>query len=84
MNTENEIQALKERNIRVELDKAWETSFTRRIFICAITYIVASAWLYIIGEKGIWLKAVVPVAGYILSTISIPQIRKIWSKKYGS
>ena len=30
---ENEIIKIKERNKRVELDKAWETSWTRRICI---------------------------------------------------
>ena len=33
MKIENEIKKIKERNKRVELDKAWETSYTRRIFI---------------------------------------------------
>jgi hypothetical protein len=78
MDIENTIKELRNRNSRVEIDKAWETSYTRRISISIITYVVAVLWLYLINESGIWLKSVVPVAGYILSTISIPQIRKIW------
>ena len=31
---EKEILKIKERNKRVELDKAWETSWTRRICSC--------------------------------------------------
>lgn len=75
---EIEIQTLKERNKKVEIDKAWETSLTRRISIFLITYFVAVLWLYLIDEKAIWLKAVVPAVGYILSTITIPQIKRIW------
>lgn len=33
---ENEIAKIKERNKRVELDKAWETSWTRKICILYI------------------------------------------------
>jgi hypothetical protein len=40
-----EIDEIKERNRRVELDKAWETSVTRRVAIMTLTYLVASFWL---------------------------------------
>ena len=75
---EIEIQKLKKRNARVETDKAWETSLTRRTFIAFVTYLVAAVWLHLIHESNIFLKAVVPVAGYVLSTFSIPQLKKIW------
>lgn len=79
-NLEIEIQNLKERNKKVELDKAWERSWTRRIFIAFVTYFVASLWLHLIKDNSIWLKAFVPTFGYILSTISIPQLKKVWIK----
>jgi hypothetical protein len=75
------IQKIEERNKRVEMDKAWEVSWTRRVFILAMTYIVASVWLYIIQENHILLKAMVPTIGYLLSTLSIPQIKKLWISK---
>ena len=37
---EKEIIQIKERNKRVELDKKWETSWTRKICIMILTYIV--------------------------------------------
>jgi hypothetical protein len=80
MNIEQEIGALRERNARVESDKAWETSMARRVFIATMTYIVATIWLSIIGESGIWLKACVPTGGYLLSTLSLPFVRKRWLK----
>lgn len=80
MEIEQEIQNLKERNIKVEIDKAWETSLTRRVFIALVTYVFASIWLHYLNEKAIFLKAVIPTTGYILSTLSIPQLKKFWLK----
>ena len=73
-----EISTLKERNRRVGIDKAWETSRTRRIFIASVTYGTAVLWLYVISEHNILLKAVVPTAGYLLSTLSLPILKRYW------
>ena len=73
-----DVEEIKKRNNRVELDKAWETSWTRRIFIGAMTFIIASIWLKIIDGENIFLKALIPTGGYILSTLSLPAIKKIW------
>lgn len=37
---DKEIRDIKLRNSRVELDKKWETSWTRRLCICFMTYII--------------------------------------------
>ena len=37
MELEKEIEEIKKRNIRVEKDKAWETSFTRKVCIAILT-----------------------------------------------
>lgn len=79
MNIEKEIEAIKERNQRVEIDKAWEVSWTRRLFIAAVTYIIASVWLVLIHDTDPFLKALIPTVGYILSTLSLPIIKKWWS-----
>ena len=73
-----DVEEIKKRNNRVELDKAWETSWTRRIFIGAMTFIIASIWLKIIDGENIFLKALIPTGGYILSTLSLPAIKRIW------
>ncbi len=39
-NLEKEIAEIKKRNQRVEADKAWETSWTRRILVLVLTYLV--------------------------------------------
>ena len=74
-----EIEIIKKRNKRVELDKRWETSFTRRLCICILTYIVVVIYTYVISKIfNIFLSSLVPVIGFSLSTLSLKGIRKIW------
>lgn len=76
-----EIEKIKERNARVELDKRWETSWTRRIVICLLTYIVVLIYSATINKiANVWLSSLVPVIGFTLSTLSLRFIRKIWEK----
>ena len=79
-----EIQALKERNKKVEADKAWETSFTRRTVIAVMTYIVMVIFLILIKIPSPFLNALVPTIGFILSTLTLTFIKNKWlSKIYG-
>jgi hypothetical protein len=78
MDLEQEIQKISERNKKVELDKAWETSWARRLFIAGITYVVAFIWLVLLDESIPHLKALVPVGGYLLSTLSLPPLKRWW------
>ena len=83
MNFEEEIKKIQERNRRVEMDKAWETSYTRRICIMILTYIVVIVYSYLVREyDNIFLSSLVPVIGFTLSTLSLKLIRKVWEKKY--
>ena len=78
---ENEIAKIKERNKRVELDKAWETSWNRKICICILTYIVVVIYSYLINKNNnIWLSSLVPVIGFTLSTVSLNLVRTVWEK----
>ena len=43
---ENEIVKIKERNKKVELDKAWETSWTRKMCIGILTYSCSSIFTF--------------------------------------
>lgn len=81
-NLEEELARIKERNLRVEADKAWETSLFRKLFISAITYVVASLALYSIGVDDFYLGAIIPTLGFLLSTLSLPAIKKWWLKRY--
>ena len=78
---EEEIEAIKARNKRVETDKAWETSWTRRICIMVLTYGVVVLYSATISKiSNFWLSSVVPVMGFLLSTLSLRLIRSLWEK----
>ena len=78
---EERIKQIEERNKRVELDKKWETCFTRKICIMALTYIVVIIYSYIVREyDNILLSSLVPVIGFTLSTLSLKLVRKLWEK----
>ena len=75
---QKEIENIKDRNRRVEMDKAWEVSWTRRVFIAAITYGLAGVWLMQIEANNPWLNAFVPTGGYLLSTLTLPILKNWW------
>lgn len=77
------LAAIQERNKRVEVQKAWETSFTRRFFIAVVTYLTAYVFMrYALGSGRPYLDALVPTCGYLLSTFSLPLIRERWMTQY--
>ena len=73
-----EIKKIQKRNRRVSIDKAWEVSSTRRFFVASLIYIIATLWLVTIGDSLALLKAIVPSLGYIISTFSLPMVKKQW------
>jgi hypothetical protein len=77
---DQDIRQIKERNQRVEADKAWETSAVRVASIAIITYIVVVVFLYVIDAANIFLSALIPVVGFILSTQSLPILKRWWIK----
>ena len=77
-----ELEEIKQRNKRVELDKKWETSYTRKICICILTYIVVLIYSNMINKtNNIFLSSLVPEIGFFLSTLSLKIIRRLWEKK---
>lgn len=72
------IERLETRNKKVESDKAWETSWTRRSSIMLLTYIVVVSYLYFVIHIDPWVNALVPVFGFFLSTLSISLVKKYW------
>lgn len=79
---EKNVEEILERNKRVELDKKWETSTTRKVCIAVLTYIVVVIYSILISKtSNIFLSSLVPVIGYTLSTLSLKAVRKVWEKK---
>ncbi len=74
---EERLDAIEKRNAIVEADKNWEVSLVRRVSVAILTYLVICLFLYITNETDILLKALVPVLGFILATLSLRFIRKL-------
>ena len=77
---ESEIKQIKARNHKVEGDKAWETSWLRRILIIFFTYIFAVLWLTLADTTNPFLGAIVPCAGFLLSTLTIYSVKSVFIK----
>jgi hypothetical protein len=77
---EKEINKLKERNKRVELDKSWETSFARRALLAIFTYLAIGFYLNAIHVDNPWLNAIVPSIAFLLSTLTLPYFKNLWIK----
>ena len=75
-----EITNIKERNKRVELDKSWETSYTRRGLLTLFTYLAIGVYLKVINIEQPWLNAIVPAVAFMLSTLTLPWFKKIWMR----
>lgn len=77
---EDRLQKIEERNKRVELDKKWETSWTRKISILCLTYGVVACFLIFIHKEDPFINAVVPPIGFLLSTLVLKKVRHVWQK----
>ncbi|OGY93960.1 MAG: hypothetical protein A2406_03595 [Candidatus Komeilibacteria bacterium RIFOXYC1_FULL_37_11] len=75
-----EIEEIKKRNQRVEADKAWETSWTRKIVISILTYIVIVVFFYFAGLPKPFINAIIPAFAFILSTLTVPFFKNWWLK----
>ena len=79
-----EIEEIKERNRRVESDKSWETSWTRRGILATLTYIVVVIFLFSIDAPYPFLNALIPPIGYLIQQWTLPFAKKWWIEKmYG-
>ena len=76
------VELIEKRNKRVETDKAWEVSTTRKVCIMVLTYIIVIIYSYFVRNyDNIFLSSMIPVIGYTLSTLSLGVVRKSWEKK---
>jgi len=75
---EQEIQDIKKRNKRVEADKAWETSWTRKVLIAILTYILIVIFFYFAQLPKPFINSIIPAVAFIISTWTLPIFKKIW------
>jgi len=74
------LKIIEERNQRVENNKAWETSWTRRFLLILFTYLAVAFYLRSINISSPWINAIVPAMAFLISTLTMPFFKKIWLK----
>lgn len=79
---EQEIVDIRERNVRVEMEKAWERSFFRKGVIAVLTYAVVVLFFFVAQLPHPLINALVPTFGFLLSTLSLPFFQKIWFRYF--
>jgi len=72
------VDELEARNRRVEADKKWEISYTRRVLLIFFTYIAIGLYMWAIAVPRPWLNAIVPSVGFLLSTLTLPFFKDLW------
>jgi len=77
---EERIAQIEQRNKTVEKDKTWETSYTRRLVIALFTYLSIALYLKFVVRIEPWLNAIIPTVGFLLPTLSLPYIKRVWEK----
>lgn len=73
---EKRIEQLEARNRRVEADKAWEISWTRKVSLMLLIYIVVVFYLKFVVHIDPWINGLVPVIGYFLSTLTLTFLKQ--------
>lgn len=77
---EAEISKIKERNRRVEADKAWETSSERKVLVFILTYLVIVSFFLFADLPNPYISSIVPAVAFILSTMSLSIFKDLWIK----
>ncbi|OGE31039.1 hypothetical protein A2631_05150 [Candidatus Daviesbacteria bacterium RIFCSPHIGHO2_01_FULL_44_29] len=78
MSLEERVSAIEARNQRVEADKAWEVSTTRKVMIVTVTYLTMLLLMASIGVDRPFISALIPTTGFFLSTLSLSFIKQQW------
>lgn len=76
------VSKIENRNKKVELDKSWETSLTRKLLVAVLTYLVIGVFMNALHVDSPWLNAIIPSIGFMLSTLTIPVIKELWIKNH--
>lgn len=78
---QKDIDLIKRRNSRVEKEKAWEISWTRRVYIILTTYIVIALAFTVLQLEKPLVNALIPSVAFFVSTTSLNIIKKWWLKR---
>jgi hypothetical protein len=75
-----EIHAIQARNKRVEGDKGWETSWTRKITVAMVTYVLVVIVMVMADFKNPFAEALIPTVAYLISISSLSFLKGWWIK----
>jgi len=75
---EETVEELRDRNRRVESEKGWETSLSRKILLSGLTYGITALVFWKIAVPDPLANALIPTTGYVISTLTIPWAKQIW------
>lgn len=78
---QSEIEAIKERNRRVEMDKAWETSKTRTAFVALSSFILIYIAMKLVGADHPLSNALISTVAYLLSTSTYGILKSWWLRQ---
>lgn len=77
---QKEIAEIKARNAKVEIDKAWEISMTRKVWLSVITYVVVLLFFLVAKLPNPFVNALVPTLGFFISTLTLKFVKTFWIK----
>jgi hypothetical protein len=77
---EERVAKIEARNKKVETDKSWETSITRKVLIAIFTYLAIALYFQFVVKIDPWINAIVPTVGFLLSTLTMPLFKNLWKK----
>ncbi len=77
-NLEKRVAAIEARNQRVELDKAWEVSWTRKLVLFCIIFLLTFLFLLLIRDDRALGNALLAAVGIFLSTLTISYLKTWW------
>jgi hypothetical protein len=76
----DKVSKIGKKDDRVELDKLWETSWTRRVIIALLAYAMLVLFFLVAKIERPFINAIIPTVGFILATLSLTFIKKVWIK----
>jgi len=78
---QREIDLIKERNARVEMDKSWETSWIRKVLVAVITYLLIVIFMFAAKLEKPFISAIIPTIAYLISMSTLPYFKNLWIKR---
>lgn len=82
MNIEERIKKIEKRNKKVEMDKAWEVSWLRRILIAVLTYFVIVLFFILTDLPDPFVNSLVSTLAFLLSTLTMSLFKKAFIKNH--